>query len=96
MKDAEGIQVSALLGSTAKQQVIETASGFRDQRADLEPESLFNHLLLLFRSGEASISSGSFLSFVPFMLFLFRLLESPPTVGVQSRGAAATRPAPRG
>ena len=92
-------------GTEQQEQVIETAPGFRDQRADLEPGSFFNHLLLQLRSfmsfmsflfrllgkpahhrspvrhDEASMPSGSFLSFVPFLPFQFRLPETQPYSG---------------
>ena len=36
--------------------------------------------------------SGSFMSFVPFMPFMFRLLESLPRHGIMKSAAALNRP----
>ena len=47
--------------------MIEKAPGFRDWRARSRPGSLFDLLLFPF-----------FMPFVPFVLFLFRLLETVP------------------
>ena len=53
--------------------MIERAPAFEIGVVISESGSLFNHLLLKMQF---------FMSFVPFMLFLFRLLESQPPIGV--------------
>jgi len=81
-KDAEGSEVSVHPTSTAKA-MIEKAPGFEIGALISGSRSRFNHLQLQF-----------FLSFVPFMSFLFRLFGKPAVHGVESCSAALSHHSP--
>jgi hypothetical protein len=69
-----------------QQQMIEKAPGFEIGAMISQSGSLFNHFAVAVhvRRTEASMPAGSFSPFVPFMSFLFRLLESLTTSGAQN------------